>query len=87
MQLLSRITSLHLLTILGFYKYNFKYLTHHQLRAPAILASLAQSPHDLTPTDALIPPVRKLSHQFVHPGVGSEVCRRSERDRLPEEQG
>ncbi|KAH9959693.1 hypothetical protein BGW80DRAFT_85365 [Lactifluus volemus] len=74
MQLLSRVTSSHLLAILGFYKYNFKYLTHHQLRAPAILASLAQSSHDLTPTDALIPPVRKLSHQFVHPGVGSEVA-------------
>ncbi|KAH9955798.1 hypothetical protein BGW80DRAFT_1500548 [Lactifluus volemus] len=42
MQLLSRITSLHQLTILGFYTYILKYLTHHQLRAPAILALLAR---------------------------------------------
>jgi protein SDA1 len=73
MQLLSRVISLHQLTILGFYTYILKYLTHHQLRAPAILALLAQSTHALTPPDALIPAVRKLSHEFVHPGVGSEV--------------
>ena len=50
-----------------------KYLTHHQLRAPSILAALAQSVHDLTPPDALTPVVRKLAHEFVHPGVGAEV--------------
>jgi protein SDA1 len=41
MQLLIRVTSLHQLAILGFYTYILKYLTHHQLRAPAILALLA----------------------------------------------
>ncbi|KAI9440476.1 protein required for actin cytoskeleton organization and cell cycle progression [Lactarius indigo] len=50
-----------------------RFLTHHQLRAPAILAALAQSVHALTPPDALTPAVRKLAHEFVHPGVGPEV--------------
>lgn len=73
MQLISRVASTHKLTVLGFYTYILKYLTHHQLRAPAILAALAQSVHDLTPPDALTPVVRKLAHEFVHPGVGPEV--------------
>ncbi|KAI0256016.1 SDA1-domain-containing protein [Lactifluus subvellereus] len=73
MQLLGRVTALHQLTILGFYTYVLKYLTHHQLRAPTILAVFAQSAHALTPPDALIPAVRKLAHEFVHPGVGPEV--------------
>ena len=73
MQLLARVTALHQLTILGFYTYVLKYLTHHQLRVPAILAVLAQSVHALTPPDALTPAIRKLAHEFVHPGVGPEV--------------
>lgn len=73
MQLLARVTALHQLSILGFYTYVLKYLTHHQLRAPAILAALAQSAHALTPPDALTPAIRKLAHEFVHPGVGPEV--------------
>jgi protein SDA1 len=73
MQLLARVTALHQLSILGFYTYVLKYLTHHQLRAPAILAVLAQSAHALTPPDALTPAIRKLAHEFVHPGVGPEV--------------
>ncbi|KAI0028454.1 protein required for actin cytoskeleton organization and cell cycle progression [Vararia minispora EC-137] len=73
MQLLSRVTVAHKLTVLGFYSYVIKYLTHHQLRVPAILAALAQSVHDFTPPDVLMPVVRKLAHEFVHPGVGSEV--------------
>ncbi|KAF8475234.1 protein required for actin cytoskeleton organization and cell cycle progression [Russula ochroleuca] len=73
MQLLARVTASHQLTVLGFYTYVLKYLTHHQLRAPAILAVLAQSAHALTPPDALTPAVRKLAHEFVHPGVGPEV--------------
>ena len=50
-----------------------RYLTYHQLRIPAILASLAQSVHSLTPPDVLTPVVRKLAAEFVHPGVGPEV--------------
>ena len=72
-QLMARVTALHQLSILGFYTYVLKYLTHHQLRAPTILASLAESAHALTPPDVLIPAIRKLAHEFVHPGVGPEV--------------
>lgn len=73
MQLLSRVMGAHKLCVLGFYTYIVKYLTHHQLRVPAILVSLAQSVHELTPPDALHPVIRKLAHEFVHPGVASEV--------------
>ncbi|KAH7889879.1 SDA1-domain-containing protein [Phlebopus sp. FC_14] len=73
MQLISRVMGTHKLCILGFYTYIMKYLAYHQLRVPAILVALAQSVHDLTPPDALTPVVRKLAHEFVHPGVGSEV--------------
>jgi len=45
----------------------------HQLRAPVMLAVLAQSARALTPLDALTPTIRKLVHEFVHPGVGPEV--------------
>ncbi|KAJ6547221.1 protein required for actin cytoskeleton organization and cell cycle progression [Mycena capillaripes] len=73
MQLLSRVMGAHKLCVLGFYTYIVKYLTHRQLRVPAILVALAQSVHDLTPPDAVTPVVRKLAHEFVHPGVASEV--------------
>jgi protein SDA1 len=63
----------HKLCVLGFYTYIMKYLTYHQLRIPAILVSLAQSVHDLTPPDALTPVIRKIAQEFVHPGVGGEV--------------
>ncbi|KAI9467087.1 hypothetical protein BJY52DRAFT_1182563 [Lactarius psammicola] len=64
MQLLARVTALYQLTILGLYTYVLKYLTHHQLGAPAILAALAQSVHTLTPPDALTPAIRKLAHEL-----------------------
>ncbi|KAJ7093086.1 protein required for actin cytoskeleton organization and cell cycle progression [Mycena epipterygia] len=73
MQLLSRVMGAHKLCVLGFYTYIVKYLTHRQLRVPAILVALAQSVHDLTPPDAVTPVIRKLAHEFVHPGVASEV--------------
>lgn len=73
MQLLSRVMGAHKLCVLGFYTYILKYLTYHQLRIPAILVALAQSVHDLTLPDALVPAVKKISQEFVHPGVGSEV--------------
>ncbi|KAJ7684798.1 SDA1-domain-containing protein [Mycena polygramma] len=73
MQLLSRVMGAHKLCVLGFYTYIVKYLTHKQLRVPAILVALAQSVHDLTPPDAVTPVVRKLAHEFVHPGVAGEV--------------
>ncbi|CAL1703881.1 unnamed protein product [Somion occarium] len=73
MQLLSRVMGSHKLCVLGFYTYIMKYLTYHQLRIPAILVALAQSVHDFTPPDALLPTVTKIAQEFVHPGVGSEV--------------
>jgi protein SDA1 len=73
MQLLSRLSGQHKLSILGFYTYILKYLTYSQLSIPSILAALAESVHSLTPPDALEPVIRKLAHEFVHPGVGSEV--------------
>jgi len=73
MQLLSRVVGSHKLCVLGFYTYIVKYLTYHQLRVPSILVALAQSVHDLTPPDALTPVIQKLAHEFVHPGVASEV--------------
>lgn len=73
MQLLSRVMGVHKLCVLGFYTYLVKYLTYHQLRIPAILVALAQSVHELTPPDALTPVIRKIAHEFVHPGVGGEV--------------
>lgn len=63
----------HKLCVLGFYTYIIKYISHRQLRIPSVLAALAQSVHDLTPPDALVPVIRKLAQEFVHPGVGSEV--------------
>lgn len=73
MQLLSRVMGAHKLCVLGFYTYIIKYLVHRQLRVPAILVTLAQSVHDLTPPDAVTPVIRKLAQEFVHPGVASEV--------------
>lgn len=73
MQLLSRVMGSHKSCILGFYTYVVKYITYHQLQIPSILATLAQSVHELTPPDALEPVIRKISQEFIHPGVGSEV--------------
>ena len=73
MQLLSRVMSVHRLTILSFYSYMAKYLMPHQLHITLILVSLAQSVHEQTPTDVLTPAIRKIAYAFVHPGVSAEV--------------
>ncbi|KAF4615384.1 hypothetical protein D9613_002888 [Agrocybe pediades] len=73
MQLLSRVMGSHKTCVLGFYTYIIKYLFYRQLRVPSILVALAQSVHDLTPPDAVTPVIRKLSQEFIHPGVASEV--------------
>ncbi|KAH8116301.1 SDA1-domain-containing protein [Phellopilus nigrolimitatus] len=73
MQVLCRSLGMHKLCVLPFYTYLLKYLTHAQLRIPTILAALATSVHPLTPPDVLTPVLRKIAHEFVHPGVGSEV--------------
>ncbi|ELU39819.1 protein required for actin cytoskeleton organization and cell cycle progression [Rhizoctonia solani AG-1 IA] len=89
MQLLSRVMGAHKLCVLSFYSFivkyvswffyklsshdDHRYLTYHQLRVTSILVALAQSTHDLTPPDVLEPVIRKIAHEFVHPGVGPEV--------------
>lgn len=73
MQLFGRVTGLHKLYVLPFYSYIVKYLVHHQLQVTTILVSLANSVHELVPPDVLTPVIRKLAHEFVHPGVSSQV--------------
>ena len=73
MQLFGRLTGLHRLYVLPFYSYMNKYLAHHQLQITTILVSLASSVHELVPPDVLTPVIRKLAHEFVHPGVSSQV--------------
>ncbi|EJD07420.1 SDA1-domain-containing protein [Fomitiporia mediterranea MF3/22] len=73
MQVLCRAMGTHRLCVLPFYTYLLKYLAASQLRIPTILAALASSVHSLTPPDVLTPVLRKVAHEFVHPGVGSEV--------------
>ncbi|KAF8742790.1 Protein required for actin cytoskeleton organization and cell cycle progression, partial [Rhizoctonia solani] len=68
-----RVMGAHKLCVLSFYSFIVKYLTYHQLRVTSILVALAQSTHDLTPPDVLEPVIRKIAHEFVHPGVGPEV--------------
>lgn len=50
-----------------------RYLNPHQTHITLILVSLAQSVHSQTPPSSLLPLIRKLAHNFVHPGVGPEV--------------
>jgi protein SDA1 len=75
MRLLARLAGLHRLDVSAFYGYVVKYLTPHQLHITAILLSVAEATHELTPPDddVLVPVVRKIAHEFVHPGVASEV--------------
>lgn len=73
MSLFGRVCGSHKLTVLSFYSYIVKYLTHHQLQITAILVCLAQSVHDLTPPDELTPVIRKIAGEFVHSGVAAEV--------------
>ncbi|GAA5863104.1 hypothetical protein JCM1840_002472 [Sporobolomyces johnsonii] len=73
MQLFGRVSGTHKLTVLAFYSYVLKYLTHHQLQITSILVSLAQSVHDRTPDDELQPVLRKIASEFVHSGVAAEV--------------
>lgn len=73
MSLFGRVVGSHKLIVLSFYSYIVKYLTHHQLQITAILVCLAQSVHDLTPPDELLPVIRKIAGEFVHSGVAAEV--------------
>lgn len=75
MRLIARLAGLHRLDVSSFYGYVIKYLNPHQLHITAILLSVAEATHELTPPDdeVLVPVVRKIASEFVHPGVASEV--------------
>ncbi|GAA5953469.1 hypothetical protein JCM3765_005046 [Sporobolomyces pararoseus] len=73
MQLFGRVSTTYKLTVLPFYSYILKYLTHHQLQITQILVALAQSVHDRTPDEDLQPVLRKIAAEFVHSGVAAEV--------------
>lgn len=73
LQLYGRACGLHRAYVLSFYSYIIKYLTYSQLQITTILVALASSVHELVPPDALTPVIRKISHEFVHPGVSSQV--------------
>lgn len=73
MQLLARVMSSHQSCVLGFYSFVVKYLMPHQQHITLILVSVAQSVHSQTPPSVLLPLIRKLANNFVHPGVGHEV--------------
>lgn len=73
MQLLSRVMSVHKISVLNFYTYIIKFLSHRQPQIPSILVALTESIHDMTPPDAVEPVIKKLAQEFVHPGVASQV--------------
>lgn len=74
MQLISRMMGSHKLIILGIYTYFLKYLTPKQPEVTKILASAANSCHDLVPPENIMVLVKKIANEFISEGVSSEVC-------------
>ena len=74
LQLVSRLTGLHKLTILPYFSYFLKYLTPRQPSVTSFLASLAQSAHNLVPPETLDPLVQKIANEFVSEAAASEVA-------------
>ncbi|GCE99578.1 severe Depolymerization of Actin [Zygosaccharomyces mellis] len=74
MQLISRMVGTHKLIVLGLYTFFLKYLTPKQRNVTQILASCAQSCHELVPPENLQVMVRKIADEFVSEGVASEVA-------------
>lgn len=74
LQLVSRLTGLHKLTIMPLYSYFIKFLTPRQPSVTSFLASLAQSTHSLVPPDALEPLVQKIANEFVSEAAAGEVA-------------
>lgn len=74
MQLISRMVGTHKLMVLGLYTFFLKYLTPKQRNVTQILASCAQSCHELVPPENLHVMVRKIADEFVSEGVASEVA-------------
>ncbi|CAI8500784.1 unnamed protein product [Hanseniaspora opuntiae] len=74
MQLISRMVGSHKLMVFGIYTYFLKYLTPKQQDVTKILASAANSCHDLVPPENIIVMVKKIANEFISEGVSSEVC-------------
>ncbi|AMD20313.1 HDL431Wp [Eremothecium sinecaudum] len=74
MQLISKLIGTQKLLVLGIYSYFLKYLTPKQTDVTKILATAAQSCHDLVPPESISLMVRKIADEFVSEGVSSEVC-------------
>ncbi|GMM39946.1 hypothetical protein FOG50_02161 [Hanseniaspora uvarum] len=74
MQLISRMVGSHKLMVFGIYTYFLKYLTPKQQDVTKILASAANSCHDLVPPENITVMVKKIANEFISEGVSSEVC-------------
>lgn len=74
LQLVSRLTGLHKLTLIPLYSYFIKFLTPRQPSVTTFLACLAQSTHSLVPPDALEPLVLKIANEFVSEASAAEVA-------------
>lgn len=74
MQLISRMMGSHKLIILGIYTYFLKYLTPKQPEVTKVLASAANSCHDMVPPENIMVLVKKIANEFISEGVSSEVC-------------
>jgi protein SDA1 len=74
LQLVSRLVGLHKLTLIPLYSYFIKYLSPRQPSVTSVLASLAQSTHNLVPPDTLEPLIQKIANEFVSEASAAEVA-------------
>ncbi|EME47821.1 hypothetical protein DOTSEDRAFT_42147 [Dothistroma septosporum NZE10] len=74
LQLVSRLTGLHKLTLIPLYSYFIKFLSPKQPSVTSFLANLAQATHSLVPPDVLEPLVQKIANEFVSEAAASEVA-------------
>ncbi|KAK4631635.1 hypothetical protein CLAFUW4_02812 [Fulvia fulva] len=74
LQLVSRLTGLHKLTIIPLYSYFIRFLSPKQPSVTSFLANLAQATHSLVPPDVLEPLVQKIANEFVSEAAASEVA-------------
>ncbi|KAF9161929.1 Protein SDA1 [Mortierella sp. AD011] len=73
MNLISRISGIHKLTVLAFYPYLQKRLQPTQKDVTQIIAITAQSSHDLVPPDVIEPLIQTLANNFVTEHCAAEV--------------
>ncbi|KAF2461914.1 SDA1-domain-containing protein [Lineolata rhizophorae] len=74
LNLVTRLTGLHRLTIEQLYSYLLKYLAPRQPSVTSFLAALAQATHPLVPPETLAPLVHKIATEFVSEASASEVA-------------